>query len=223
MSGLTGGNQKKYDQIYQTRGEYTNFREAKIILDLLKISDLKNKKFVDIGCGGGQLLKIAHELNQTHDYYGCDISGYIIKKAKTNLTQAKFSVQNAEKLSYKSMFFDYVVNLGSLEHFNNPQKAISEMYRILKKGGQGCVYVPNVYYARSIVKAFFSGKAPIYDGTGQEEILLGPGNWIQKLETAGFKLAEVMGFSPYSNNFQKMILGLIPQNYRYGHFILFYK
>lgn len=53
---------------------------------------------------------------------------------------------NAENLPYDAETFDKVVSVCALEHFNDPQKAVSEMARVLKPGGLLVLHVDSFTY-----------------------------------------------------------------------------
>jgi SAM-dependent methyltransferase len=223
MPTKTNNNKSIYNSLYKKIGGYYNLRESKIMIDLIGVERGSGLKLLDIACGDGLLLKLAHLRNGKHLYYGCDLSDYMIEKVKSQLPFAKFSIQDAQSLTYRDNSFDMVTNLGSLEHFNDPDQAIAEMARILKKGGRGCVYTPNVFYIRYIIIGLLTGRLPIHDGTGQEDLLLGPTNWVNKIRAAGLTVIKMQGFSPYSNIIQKIILSLLPRYLKYGYFFVFTK
>ncbi|MBI3486282.1 methyltransferase domain-containing protein [Candidatus Daviesbacteria bacterium] len=85
----------------------------------------RGNRSVDIACGEGIIEKLAK------DTIGIDFSLNALKKAK------KFGIKNlvladASYLPFKENTFDLAISAGSLEHFPDPQKALSEMVRISK-------------------------------------------------------------------------------------------
>lgn len=85
----------------------------------------RGNKAVDIACGEGLLEKLSPET------VAVEFSINALKKAKLN--GAKHLVlADAEVLPFKNNSFDIAISAGSLEHFPNPQKAISEMARVSK-------------------------------------------------------------------------------------------
>lgn len=119
------------------------------------LGDPKGKKLLDVGCGGGYLLKEADKAGM--ETYGIDISKKAIEKAKLRSTNSKLIVGVAEKLPYKNNGFDVVVCLGSLEHFLNPKKSLQEMKRVLKKDGLVCIVLPNKWAIDAIFEGAFRG------------------------------------------------------------------
>src|SRR3989338_9108764 len=72
----------------------------------------RQKKILDIGCGGGAFVSRA--LKKGYLVSGIDISEKIISFAKGLCPGADLKVGNAEALPWPDNFFDGVVCLGSL-------------------------------------------------------------------------------------------------------------
>jgi ubiquinone/menaquinone biosynthesis C-methylase UbiE len=84
------------------------------------LHDKKSKNILDIACGTGKVIAMLEKVNNSN-FYGCDISEYLIKKAinrtQIDLSLDKFTVCDARNLPYKPNHFDYSYSVGSLEHF----------------------------------------------------------------------------------------------------------
>ncbi len=50
--------------------------------------------------------------------------------------------ENAEQLSFEDGSFDFVLSAEVLEHVNSPQRAIAEIYRVLRPGGELFLSIP---------------------------------------------------------------------------------
>lgn len=59
---------------------YENFNEIKILLEL--INPQKNNKFLEIGCATGELFRYLAFFHKNIEYYGLDVSGPAIRRAK---------------------------------------------------------------------------------------------------------------------------------------------
>lgn len=124
---------KKYDIKYINKYFKDNYRWL-----FAHIPDLTGKCIADIGCGTGELCNAISSLYDTVEVYGVDISKKMIAKAKTinsNNKNVFLSVGDAHNLHFKSNSFDYVINTISFHHYQQPNLALSEFYRILKPGG----------------------------------------------------------------------------------------
>jgi len=96
----------------------------------LKSKRIKN--IVDAGCGNGKDTHIFY-LNKLNAL-GIDYSKKEIKLAKKEFPQLKFEVQNIENLKFKNNSIDSFFCINVI-HYTKKEKAISEFYRTLKKGG----------------------------------------------------------------------------------------
>lgn len=86
---------------------------------------LGKARVLEIGCGRGQLQVTAP------GYVGFDIS----QESGRNFTKP-FVCGAAEALPFADQSFDVVMSFAVLEHLVCPETALSEMSRVLKKGGQ---------------------------------------------------------------------------------------
>ena len=102
------------------------FRGAKVI---------QNGKILDIGAGSGQFLYEMKKLGM--NVYGIE-PGEFDKRESLNIFHGDLN-----KAGYSSNFFDVVSMNHVLEHINNPKETLREVYRILKKGGNFILAVPN--------------------------------------------------------------------------------
>jgi len=88
-------------------------------------------KILDVGSGEGNLFKCLPRCQK----YGIDISSVYCKKAKERNLGAIIIKANAEKIPFKDETFDFVFCTELLEHILNPQKAVLEIARVIKKNG----------------------------------------------------------------------------------------
>ena len=96
------------------------------------------RRVLDIGCGNGYVLsKYAHE--------GAFVHGIDLTRAAIDLSARRFSllglhgtfnIGNAEQLPFNEGTFDCVCSMGVLHHTPSPPKAVEEIFRVLKRGGQ---------------------------------------------------------------------------------------
>ncbi len=81
--------------------------------------------------------------------YGLDISPYLVNKTRSLFTNkdldGTFVVSDMRKIKYPSNFFDFIYTMGTIEHVPDYDKAISEIYRVLKPGGIAIIGVPNKF------------------------------------------------------------------------------
>ncbi len=107
---------------------------------------LKNKKgnILDMGCGSGRNMIKQDGL----EYYGCDFSENMLKFAKQKGEElgikARLSKFNVEKLGFDDEFFDAAIFISTLHCIENEKlrkKALAELFRVLKVGGEAMISV----------------------------------------------------------------------------------
>ena len=81
--------------------------------------------------------------------YGLDISGYLVKEAKKSFSKKKlpanFTKGDMRKMPFRNNFFDYIYSMGTIEHVPDYDKALKEIYRVLKPHGIAIIGVPNKF------------------------------------------------------------------------------
>lgn len=124
---------------YYSRGIKTNFlqkywheKKWKTLENFLKGS---KGKLLDIGCADGTTTyyiknKFPHLKITAVDFYE-----KAIEYAKKNKPGIEFKLADAHKLPFKNDSFDIVTTIEILEHLHYPQKALREIYRVLKPNG----------------------------------------------------------------------------------------
>lgn len=144
---------KRYDRYYPYLKNEAEF------------ADHSNEEVLEIGCGlGTDLLEYAK--------YGAKVTGVDLGEDQIILTKLNFQlhdlpyqelkVDNAEQLSFPDNSFDLVVSIGVLHHTPNTEKAISEVYRVLKPDGTAIVLLYargwKHYLKRCLIQGLIKGK-----------------------------------------------------------------
>ena len=81
--------------------------------------------------------------------YGIDFSPNMLREAESYTRKYGFLVElkeaRAEKLPFDKNMFDYILNLSVLHHLKKRQqeRAVKEMFRVLKPGGKAFISVWN--------------------------------------------------------------------------------
>lgn len=121
---------------------YAMSARKKTIIDILKKEiPRQNDRLLDLGCGAGVIGKELVELG--FNVVGMDISLGMAKQAESNLGSNNLTVGDVEKIPFADGTFDRIVCLGVITYLPDERKAIGEMYRILKPGGQLIIAVRN--------------------------------------------------------------------------------
>lgn len=119
---------------------YTHYLTPDRHLSILNSMGFYEKaRVLDIGCASGTLLDIL-----ANKYgicgVGMDITPTSLKKSIKNENPNKFVLAKAESIPFKENSFDFVVSFGTFEHLDDVKAAISEVGRVLKKGGKALVW-----------------------------------------------------------------------------------
>jgi 2-polyprenyl-6-hydroxyphenyl methylase/3-demethylubiquinone-9 3-methyltransferase len=99
--------------------------------------DLRGKKTLDVGCGGGLLAEEFARL-------GCDVTGIdpsekSLETARAHARQENLAIEyrqaTGERIPFADAAFDVVYCCDVLEHVQDVGKVIAEISRVLKPGG----------------------------------------------------------------------------------------
>jgi SAM-dependent methyltransferase len=123
-------------QLEQTKG-ITGFFYRMYIDDSRRFAEkFSGKRILDIGAGDGMILGDSL-LNPIE----IDISLERCRRLKEK--QHKVLCANGFALPIKDNSVDCVLLIAILEHTSSPRKVLNEIYRVLKRGGETAILVPN--------------------------------------------------------------------------------
>ena len=129
--------QRYYSYLYQNTVK--NSREY--FMSLLEKNP--KAKLLDCGCwDGSNTLKYGSYIG-TNNLYGVEIWKPKVKEAKAKGVIVKYGDLD-KKLPFKNEAFNVVVAYHVIEHLVNVQRFVSEIHRILKKGGYAIIGTPNL-------------------------------------------------------------------------------
>jgi len=122
-----------YDDPYISR-----FKDEPQVKDLLDTYFHKGEQVLEVGCGLGYDSKYLRNK-------GCIV--YPIDLSQENALKAGGLCMDAEDLEFGVESFDKVWSYGVLHHTPNTQKAIDEIHRVLKVGGEAVIMLYHKGYA----------------------------------------------------------------------------
>lgn len=165
---------------------YYYFEDRKI-KNALKMADPDPaSRILEIGCNLGQMTFPLAE--KGFEVVGFDLSKNAVERATQRaqhykIKNIKFEVQDAE--SYKNQpdeSYDVVFSFSAFRYFPNPEKALAEAYRVLKRNGVIVIDFPNKSCPWfNIIKSMFFIKKHIHDTLYSKEQIR------EMMEKAGFK------------------------------------
>jgi ubiquinone/menaquinone biosynthesis C-methylase UbiE len=109
---------------------------------------VKNKPEValDTGCGRGFYVKLLSLFDFPKKISGIDLSDSHLEKARALVADQgdRVNLQKASiyELPFPDQSVDFLICSEVLEHLDNPDQAVKEIYRVLKKGAHAAITVP---------------------------------------------------------------------------------
>lgn len=163
---------------------------------LRRLNPVGQGSLLDVSCGEGHLLRWAHELHGL-DICGIDLSKVALVRAQALAPRARLVRCDGTQLPYCSATFDYITNLGSLEHYEDIPQGIREMVRVARPGAKLAILLPNSYYLADIVwQVLRTGYGPSHRQLLERFATIG--EWRDMLEEGGVEVSEV---HPYNFRF----------------------
>ena len=143
-------------------------------------------------------------------------------------------VANGEQLPFSDAAFDYVTNIGSLEHYIDPQAGMREITRLLTPDGLACILLPNSFsLMANFLCAWHTGRTsddgqPIQRFTARYE-------WQDLLEANGLRVIHTVKYECERprprNDFQALLtipksfvtfVAYADRSYQSGEFVCVY-
>lgn len=135
-------NTQKLEKILDNVGDMALKRRARTIIEGLQIQD--SDQILDAGGGDGYYSKLVLETTAAKvTLYDFDENALV--SARKNLTEYDIQILqgSVSELPFASNSFDKIILTEVLEHVPQENKALEELYRVLKPGGLLALTVPN--------------------------------------------------------------------------------
>jgi 2-polyprenyl-6-hydroxyphenyl methylase / 3-demethylubiquinone-9 3-methyltransferase len=167
--------------------DYDLGRRAHVLVEqFLGSVDIRGARVLDGGCGVGGLTRVLTAK-------GARVVALDIGPQLTAATRQRCGcsavVGTLTALGFSSGTFDVVVSSEAIEHTADPERAVSELYRVLKPGGYLVLSTPNRLWQGPVRIASAIGWRP-YDGY---ENFLWPGELRRILERQGGRVIDHRG------------------------------
>lgn len=114
--------------------------------EVAKLIEPTEGKVLDIGSADGMFTKTILDKSGAKEIIGIDVLKECVDWANKHWKKEKrlnFKLGNAHKLKFRARTFDAVFALEVMEHITEPDEAIKEMKRVLKKNGYLIILVPS--------------------------------------------------------------------------------
>lgn len=139
----------------------------------------KNKPLLEAGCGLSNFVKYLTTLS--YDVHGIEVSKNAVQIVNKLEPSLKVIEGTIEKMPYPDNFFGGLMSFGVIEHITEgPEKALSELYRVLEPGATALISVPIFNSVRKI--KYYTGLAFIdyYTRRAYHKITKKDMDWLYK-------------------------------------------
>ncbi len=178
-----------YDDIYAEEGLSQLLSFYLWYLEQLDLG--REGRLLDVSCGSGEVVHLARERGL--EAHGVDISFQAVQRARRADARVHLTAAAGERLPYADASFDYLTNIGSLEHFLDPAQGVREMARVLRSGGRAFILVPNTFsLTTNIWHAFRTGETSIDDQPIQR--YAARADWQRLLEQNGLRVYKTIKY-----------------------------
>lgn len=147
-----------YNKIFLENGIVRKKSYSLWLLSLIKLKS--GDLLVDASCGQGQLVDLAQKRGAKA--IGFDLSFEGVRKGVTRNPASGWFVADGEKCCLPNHVADFVMSIGSLEHYQDIEKGISEIARIVKNDGIVCILLPNSFSLFGNIR-YVIGNGDVFD------------------------------------------------------------
>lgn len=169
---------------------------------------LKDSKVLDVAAGNGLLTNWMIEQGATVDAVDLNPSDWVapVECTNTNLNNP---------LPFGDNAYDLVVSVETIEHLDCPYLFLSELIRVLKRGGTLLVTTPNPHSLKSRIKYLFTGLPALFDfvpGYGHFGGHISPvsmGHFMWSFDENGIEFKDVYTTGPVRTSKQKVFNSVI--------------
>ena len=174
-----------FDFLHRIEENHFWFLSRNNIIKILisKFTNLRSDvKLLEIGCGTGFVLKGIQKAYPDFKLMGADIHIFGIIHAQKRLPDVEFIQMDATQIPFKKEF-DVIGAFDVLEHIEQDQVVMGQVYHSLKNGGLFFVTVPQYQWMWSLTDDLAFHKRRYH----RKEL-------IKKLENAGFEILFISSF-----------------------------
>lgn len=198
-------------------------RRARIIFENCELTG--KEKVLEVGCGRGFYLKNFKKIWPDLNLTGIDLNEKYLKVASGFISNSQVKLLQADvtSLPFKDDTFDLVIASEILEHIENDEQAIAEIFRVLKPKGVVLITVPNKNYPffwdppnwllERIFKTHLPSKIWWLSGIWADHVRLYDKKELEKkLEREGFAIERVWFATSYCFPFSHFLFYGIGKN-----------
>lgn len=144
-------------------GDSVNKRHIKVLNELKQLNKTFNN-ILDVGCGAGHPLSYIKTDLDINDAFGLDISNDTLKYMDKLGIKGFQADLDHDPFPFEDNCFDVIISVEVIEHLNNPDLYLDEIYRVLKPSGVFVITTPNLGWWSNLIGLLF-GYQPNYTDT----------------------------------------------------------
>ena len=105
---------------------------------------LEGKKFIEVGCGQGEFLKVLSEFPV--EVHGIEHDPHLVELARAQGLDVTEGFTETEDTRFAGGLYDVFLSFNSLEHQPDPSTMLQAIYRNLEDDAMGLITVPSFEY-----------------------------------------------------------------------------
>lgn len=196
----------KINSLLRNESDVAYKRRVRYVLSYLDLSP--GLSVLDCGTGMGFYLKVISALYPSCRLYGVDREEGVLSYARGHLAErgALLTQGDIHHLGFASESFDRVVMSEILEHLADDERALREVWRVMKPGAILALTVPHRHYPywydpiNRVAEGLFRHpirKGPFAGIWANHERLYEPAQVVDVMERAGFAIDAVQEITHY--------------------------
>lgn len=135
---------KIYNEKYYEDREQSIGLQVEIDNMIRLLSPQSHDKILEVGCGGGSLLKRLETYSTT--VIGLDSSAEAVRIAKGSVNNCEVILGDARRMDFADGSFDKLASQHLIEHFSDGHEVLKEWKRVLRDNGILVIATPNIDY-----------------------------------------------------------------------------
>jgi SAM-dependent methyltransferase len=114
----------------------------RLLLAYIAAAERVKGNLLEVGCGVGRGIDVLRQA--TNQYTAIDKNSALIDQLQNQYPTAQFLCQNIPPIqALKTNEYDWIVSFQVIEHIDNDELFVAELYRLLRKGGKVIITTPN--------------------------------------------------------------------------------
>jgi ubiquinone/menaquinone biosynthesis C-methylase UbiE len=215
----------KLETSLKTVGDMALKRRARNVIEGLDLQD--GDRILEVGCGNGYYLSLLNRLGLNIDLVGIDNDQLALTDAAKFIGDkgVKLILADASKIPFPANSFDKVVMSEVIEHVNDEQAVLKEVFRILKRNGILALTTCNIDYPffwdpiNWILQHIFNThiRSGFWAGIWNQHTRLYKKDYIDRLiKRSGFEVLDIESLTSWCLPFNHYLVNMIAKLF-YSH------